>query len=55
MLFDNFIFTIEIIGTIAFAVSGALSGVSKRLDILRDKRHLDATYSRHLNLTDFEN
>ena len=34
MLFDNFIFTIEIIGTIAFAVSGALSGVSKRLDIL---------------------
>ena len=34
MLFDNFIFTIEMIGTIAFAVSGALSGVSKRLDIL---------------------
>lgn len=34
MLFDNFIFTIEMIGTVAFAISGALSGVSKRLDIL---------------------
>ena len=29
--------------------------VSKRLDIFElDKRHLDATYSRYLNLTDCE-
>ena len=33
-MIELFVFTIELIGTIAFALSGALRGVEKQLDLL---------------------
>ena len=30
---ENFVFIMEIIGTVAFAVSGAITGIEKKMDI----------------------